>query len=179
MPHLQVSDIGASAARAVELGGRELMHGKSESGESQWAVLVDPTGAAFGLVPVVGAESEALEPSESVGRISWLTLVVPDVASACEFYEHVVGWSGVSADVDGDFEMRRPDGGSSAAIRHASGDDAQIPPVWILGLPVDDFGESLRLVRDGGGMILKGSTDAGHVVIRDPVGVYVGLQANE
>ena len=31
--------------------------------------------------------------------------------------------------------------------------------------------ESLRLVREGGGEIIKGSTDAGHAVIRDPVGV--------
>ena len=51
MPHFQVSDVGASAARALELGGSELMHGKSEDGQSQWAVLVDPMGAAFGLNP--------------------------------------------------------------------------------------------------------------------------------
>ena len=59
MPHFQVSDVGASAVRALELGGTELMHGKGEVGQSQWAVLVDPMGAAFGLIPVVGAESEA------------------------------------------------------------------------------------------------------------------------
>ena len=179
MPHFQVSDVGASAARALELGGSELMHGKSEDGQSQWAVLVGPMGAAFGLIPVVGAESEAADQPENVGRISWLTLVVSDVSSTCEFYEQVVGWSTVSADVDGGFEMRRPDGVSAAEIYHAGGDHAGIPPVWILSLPVDDFEESLRLVREGGGEIIKGSTDAGHAVIRDPVGVYIALQANK
>ena len=39
MPHFQVLDVGASVARALELGGSELMHGKSEDGQSQWAVL--------------------------------------------------------------------------------------------------------------------------------------------
>ena len=179
MPHIQVSDVGVSAARALELGGSELMHGKGDDGQSQWAVLVDPVGAAFGLVLVVGAESEASDQTENVGRISWLTLVVSDAASACEFYEQVVGWSTRSAEVDGGFEMRRPNGVSAAEICHADGDNVGIPPVWILSLPVDDFEESLRLVREGGGEIIKGSSDAGHAVIRDPVGVYIALQANK
>jgi len=178
IPHFQVSDVGANAARALESGGSELMHGRSEGGQSQWAVLVDPMGAAFGLVPVVGTESEAADESTSVGCISWLTLVASDVASTCEFYERVVGWSTVSAGADGGFEMRRPDGVSAAEICHAGGDAAGIPPVWILSLPVDDLETSLRLVREGGGEIIKGSTDAGHAVIRDPVGVYIALQAN-
>ena len=179
MPHFQVLDVGASVVRALELGGSELMHAKSEDGQSQWAVLVDPMGAAFGLIPVVGDESEAADQPESVGRISWLTLVVSDVSSTCEFYEQVIGWSTASADVHGGFEMRRPDGVSAAEICQAGGDNAGIPTVWILSLPVDDFEESLRLVREGGGEIIKGSTDAGHAVIRDPVGVYIALQADK
>jgi predicted enzyme related to lactoylglutathione lyase len=179
MPHFQVLDVGASAARALELGGSELMHGRSDDGQSQWAVLVDPMGAAFGVIPVVGDESEAPDQSESVGRISWLTLVASDVASTCEFYEQVVGWSTASADFEGGFEMRRPDGVSSAEICHAGGNNEGIPPVWILSLPVDDFEESLRLVREGGGEIIKGSTDAGHAVVRDPVGVCIALQAKK
>ncbi len=179
MPHFQVSDVAASAARALELGGSELMHGKSEDGQSQWAVLVDPMGAAFGTIPVVGGESEAAAQPDGVGRISWLTLVVSDVSTTCRFYEQVIGWSTAPAGVEGRFEMRRPDGVSAAEICHAGGDDAGIPPVWILSLPVDDFAESLRRVRDGGGEIIKGSTDSGHAVIRDPVGVYIALQTNK
>jgi len=75
--------------------------------------------------------------------------------------------------------MRRPDGVSAGEICHAGGDNAGIPPVWILSLPVDDFEESLRLVREGGGEIIKGSTDAGHAVIRDPVGACIALQADK
>lgn len=179
MPHFQVSDVGASAARALALGGSELMHGKSEDGQSQWAVLVDPMGAAFGTIPVVGGESETAAQLHGVGHISWLTLVVSDVSTTCRFYEQVVGWSTASAHVAGGFEMRKPDGVSAAEICHAGGDDAGIPPVWILSLPVDDFAESLRRVREGGGEIIKGSTDAGHAVIRDPVGVYIALQAKK
>lgn len=177
MPHVQVLDVGASVTRALERGGRELMHGRSEDGQSQWAVLADPGGAAFGLVPVVGDEPEAGVQPEGVGRIAWLTLVASDVPSACRFYEQVVGWSSAPADDADGFEMRRPDGVSAAAIRQAGGDNEGVPPVWILSLPVDDLEESLRRVREGGGAVVKGSADAGHAVVRDPVGVCLALQA--
>lgn len=64
------------------------MHGKDDDGKSQWAVLRDPTGAAFGIIPVVSAE--ALPPTEGgisrdsaarVGCISWLDLTVSDASA--------------------------------------------------------------------------------------------------
>jgi predicted enzyme related to lactoylglutathione lyase len=177
MPHFQVSDVGASARRALELGGSELLHGRSEEGQSQWAVLVDPAGAAFGLIPVVDAGSVPTDAPETIGRIGWLTLVTPDVPSAREFYEQVVGWSTVADDDGEGFLLQRPDGGYTGAIRPASPADGEVPPLWLLGLPVGDLEESLRRVREGGGAIVQGSADAGYAVVRDPVGVFVALQA--
>jgi len=176
MPHFQVADVGAGAARALELGGRELLHGKDGDGRSQWAVMVDPAGAAFGLIPVVDAGPEAADPPESIGRIAWLTLVVADVPAASGFYERVVGWTTVPAE-DGGSIMRRPDGADAAEILRADGDYAVIPPVWLLGLPVGDLDVSLHRVREGGGEIIMGSAAAGRAVIRDPVGVCIALQA--
>jgi len=178
MPHFQVSDVAASAARTLELGGQELMHGKGDDGHSQWAVLVDPTGAAFGVIPVVVDESNGASHLDSIGCISSLSLVVSDVSSMCEFYEQVVGWSAASAAIDGRHTMRRPDGVAAAEICPRNGDNEGIPSVWLLGLPVDDFAQSLKHVREGGGEIVVEVTGAGHAVIRDPVGVYIALQAN-
>ena len=179
MPHFQVSDVASSAARTLELGGQELMHGKGDDGQSQWAVLVDPAGAAFGVIPVVVDESDGADHSDSIGCISWLSLVVSDVSSMCEFYEQVVGWSGASTDTEGGFEMRRPDGVGAAEICPRNNDNERIPSVWILSLPVDDLDESLRRVREGGGEVVKAETGAGHAVIRDPVGVYLALEADD
>lgn len=177
MPHFQVADVAASAARAIELGGVELMHSKDDDGQSQWAVLVDPIGAAFGVIPVVADESDVVDKPGSVGSIAWLTLVVSDVPTARDFYQQVVGWSSTPTDVEGGFEMRRPGGVSAAEICEARGDNAGIPPVWIMSLPVDDFEESLRRVRECGGELIKTSTDRSYAVIRDPVGVCFALQA--
>lgn len=182
MPHIQVADVGAGVAQALEGGGRELMHGKDEEGRSQWAVLVDPAGAAFGLVPVedeatAGAQEADTEEAGTVGRIAGLTLVVPDVPAACAFYEQVVGWSAGPARADGEVEMLRPDGKASAALRPAAGDHGGLPSAWILGLPVGDLDASLRLVRESGGEVVSGSTESGRAIVRDPVGVVVALQA--
>lgn len=177
MPHIQVYDVAVSVARTLELGGKELMHAKGDDEQSQWAVLVDPAGAAFGVVPFVVDESNSASHPDSIGCISWLSLVVSDVSMMRKFYEQVVGWSATSADTDVGFEMQRPDGVAAAEICPMNDDNASIPSVWILSLPVDDFEESLRQVRESGGEIVK--TEAGHAVIRDPVGVYVALQAKK
>ncbi|MDX1439588.1 MAG: VOC family protein [Rubricoccaceae bacterium] len=179
MPHFQVADVATSAARTLELGGQELMHAKADDGQSQWAALVDPAGAAFGVIPVVVEESSAASHLDRIGCISWLSLVVSDVSSMCEFYEQVVGWSTASATSDGTREMRRPDGAAAAEICPMNDDREGIPSVWLLSLPVDDFAESLRQVREGGGEIVREAAGAGHAIIRDPVGVYVALQANK
>jgi predicted enzyme related to lactoylglutathione lyase len=179
MPHFQVADVAASAASAVELGGKELMHGKDDNGQSQWAVIIDPNGAAFGVIPVVVDESNGAGRLDRKGSISWLSLIVSDVSSMCEFYEQVVGWSAASAANQGRWEMQRPDGVAVAEICSIDDDNAGIPCVWLLSLPVDDFDESLRQVRDCGGEVVGEASRAGRAVIRDPIGVYLMLQAYE
>src|SRR4051794_19949208 len=53
MPHIQVADVAASVQHALDLGGSVLMHAKDNDGTSQWAVLLDPNRAAFGIIPIV------------------------------------------------------------------------------------------------------------------------------
>lgn len=185
MPHIQVADVGASVRRALALGGRELMHQVGEDGTSQWAVLADPNGAAFGVVPVVSEEAlppaEALPESSRVGRIAWLDLTVPDAGKAREFYHEVVGWSVEDVPMedgpepDTDYQMLGQDGSPIARICHARGANAGLPPVWLIYLPVGDLEESLRRAVDEGGKVLKAARDDGgdyvYAVIEDPVGV--------
>ena len=186
MPHIQVADVGASVKRALDLGGSEVMHGVDEGGNSQWAVLLDPNGAAFGLVPVVPAE--AIPPidgdADSVGRIAWLDLTVEDADATRDFYREVVGWSVQDVDMtDGDepyadYSMLDAEGDGAAGVCHARGGNRGLPPVWLLYLPVGDLAESLRIVREEGGTILKETaTDSpyAYAVIQDPVGVSLAL----
>jgi predicted enzyme related to lactoylglutathione lyase len=184
MPHVQVVDVAASVERALALGGRELMRGASEG-----AVLLDPNGAAFGIIPVVPSQpvppSQEESAADVVGRIAWLDLTVPDAPATGDFYRAVVGWSVQEVEMrDGDGEysdyaMCTSDGSAVAGVCHARGVNRAIPPVWMIYLPVGDLAESLvRVPEQGGEVVLTRTGDHGalkYAVVRDPVGAYLAL----
>ena len=192
MPHIQVADVALSVERALGLGGREVLHGRGDDGRSQWAVLLDPNGAAFGIIPVPseyevppreGAASS--DGAASIGCISWLDLTVTNASVTRDFYQTVVGWSVQDIEVQdtseryADYKMLGDDGNPAAGVRHARGANLGLPPVWMLYLPVGDITESLRRVREGGGKIIKETTGAdggyAYAVVQDPVGVIFAL----
>lgn len=191
MPHIQVADVATSVAKALELGGRELMHGKDGDGNSLWAALFDPSGEAFGIIPVPSEEEvrppegASLDDAASVGCIAWLDLTGPDAEATRDFYKEVVGWTvqEVAMEDGGesyvDYAMVGPDGNAVAGVCHARGGNQGLPTSWLLYLPVADLAESLRRVADEGGKILKevkGSDGAlTAVIVQDPVGVSFGL----
>lgn len=192
MPHIQVADVAASAQRAIDLGGREVMHGRGDDGESQWAVLLDPNGAAFGIIPVPSAEEisppDAVDPGgkgPDVGRIAWLDLTVPEAAATRDFYREVVGWSVEDVEMEdageayADYNMLGADGHPAAGVCHARGVNSDLPPVWMIYLPVGDLAESLRRVEAGGGKIIRATPgedgEFAYAAIQDPVGVCLAL----
>jgi len=162
------------------------MHDKGDDGMSKWAVLMDPNGAAFGVIPVVSAE--AFPPTEDaaarVGCISWLDLTVSDASATRDFYREVVGWSVQDVEMQdagksyADFNMLGSDGNPAAGVCHARGVNLDLPPIWMIYLPVGDLPESLRRVREGGGKIIATRGTDGedaYAVIQDPIGVYLAL----
>jgi len=182
MPHFQVADVATSVASAIKMGGKEIMHGKADDGQSQWAVLSDQFGAAFGIIPVVTVESDTAGQNERLGCISWLSLTVPDAMASQNFYKHVVGWNAKSIEMEGGeghssgFEMQRDNEIAAAEICQYRSEESDVPSVWLIHLPVDDLVESLRKVSEGGGEVIKKFVEANYAVVRDPVGVYLALQ---
>lgn len=194
MPHIQVADVAASAERALDLGGHELMHGKDADGKSQWAVLLDPNGAAFGIIPVVSAEALPATGGASspdvpapAGCIAWLDLTVSDVPATRDFYRQVVGWSVQDVEMKdageryADYNMCGGDGNPAAGVCHARGVNRGLPPVWMIYLPVGDLGESLRRVEAEGGRVIQATRGAdgqyAYAAVEDPVGACLALVA--
>jgi predicted enzyme related to lactoylglutathione lyase len=189
MPHIQVTDVAASAERALARGGRELMHHKDVRGLSQWAVLLDPNGAAFGIIPVVASQATKsvgeAAPSDSVGRIAWLDLTVTNATATRDFYQDVVGWSVQDVEMHdtrgqyADYALCTPDGTAVAGVCHARGANEGLPPVWLICLAVGDLGESLGRVREGRGEVVEARKgpdgEYAYAVVRDPVGACLAL----
>ena len=182
MPHFQVADVATSVARAIDMGGKELMHSKTDDGQSQWAVLADQVGAAFGVIPVVPDESDMAQQNERFGCISWLSLTVSDALSSRDFYQQVVGWNARSIETEDSeghaaiIEMYIDNESAVAEIRQFRSEQNSIPSVWLIHLPVDDLVESLRRVSEGGGEVIREYAEEKYAVVRDPVGVYLALR---
>lgn len=188
MPHIQVADVTASVQRALDLGGSVLMDARDPDGTRAWAVLRDPQGAAFGIIPIVAPAAHAPaphDPATPVGRIAWLDLTVSDAAAIRDFYRQVVGWAvqNVAMEDEGtpyaDYTMLGDDGTPLAGICHARGVNAGLPPVWMIYVPVGDITESLQRVQEEGGTIVKAmqGEDGAYIyaAIQDPVGAYIAL----
>jgi uncharacterized protein len=191
MPHIQVADVAASAQRALDLGGSVLMHAKDGAG-SQWAVLLDPDGAAFGIIPIVAADAipqnagaASSDAPASVGRIGWLDLTVPAASAIRDFYGAVVEWSVQEVEMNdagshyADYNMLGANGNPVAGICHARGVNAGLPPVWMIYLPVGDLAESVRRVGEEGGTVIRtmrGEDEKyAYAAIQDPVGACFAL----
>lgn len=182
MPHIQVADVATSVERALSRGGREFLHHRDGSGQSQWAVLADPDGAAFGIVPAVASDTV---PEIRGGRIAGLELATPDPRATCGFYRHVVGWSVEDTDAGDargqrvDHVLRAPDGEAVARVRGVQDVAYDLAPVWLIGLPVGDLNVSLARARQEGGEVVEvrrgPGDDPGYAVLRDPVGVCFAL----
>lgn len=187
MPHIQVASVASSVERALGAGGTELMHGKDSVGHSQWAVLLDPSGAAFGLIPAGAASDAGPDPADDAapdtGRIVRCEIVAPDPGRAAAFYRDMVGWEvSESREQEGPvFDCRA--GASSgpivARVRGPQGPWRALPGVWLLQLPVGDLRESVRRVGEAGGAVLLELPAANGLpasaVVRDPAGAAIAL----
>lgn len=183
MPHFQVANVATSAAHAIEMGGKVVMQSETDDVQSQWAVITDKDGAAFGLIPALEGDSGHAEQDSRFGCISWLSLTASDAESSRDFYQRVVGWKAKSVSTENReghataFEMQVDDGASAAEVCQSQDEQKTLPPVWLIHLPVGDLAESLRRVREAGGEVIQESGETKQAVVRDPVGVYFALQA--
>ena len=116
------------------------------------------------------------------GKIAWIDLTVPDAPALRDFYQNVTGWTPAPVDMGEyqDFCMHPPgEPQPVAGICHARGHNAQLPPVWLVYIMVDDLDESLRRCDAMGGKRrgdIRSMGAAGrYCVIEDPAGAVSAL----
>lgn len=113
------------------------------------------------------------------GKIAWTDLTVESAEDIKRFYSEVVGWQseGVSMGEYDDFNMVQPGSKDpSAGICHARGSNADLPPVWMVYITVENLSSSLASVEQLGGKVLKAPKENGkYAVIEDPAGAICTL----
>lgn len=124
-----------------------------------------------------GAEGPA------IGSISHVDLTVADAGQVRDFYHGVVGWSAapVSMGEYDDFIMSAPSTGAPVSgICYARGENADLPPRWLIYITVADADESARRCAELGGRVIAGPRALGEgrfCVIEDPAGAVAALYA--
>ncbi len=183
MPHILVADVLQSVAVAIENGAEVIMQSEAGEPEAQWAALVDPLGAAFGIIPIPHDETYEKHREDRLGRIVGLSLHTSNVVASKDFYSKVIGWSagprGDGAQIEQGYAMHIDEGNSAADIYQAKEDENELSNVWLIHLPVDDIDESLRRVKELGGEIVSECTKTRRSIVRDPEGVLFSLEASE
>ena len=117
----------------------------------------------------------------NVGTIGWHDIAVPDAPGLRDFYASVVGWKPEGVDMGDrtDFTMTQPESGDPVAgICHALGDNADLPPQWLIYIIVDDLDASIENCSRLGGKILRDPrplSGGRFALIEDPVGAVTAL----
>jgi predicted enzyme related to lactoylglutathione lyase len=113
------------------------------------------------------------------GSISWQDLTVADAERVRDFYQAVVGWKPetLSMGAYSDFVMKA-DEDAVAGICHARGSNADLPPVWLIYITVEDLDHSLQECQRLGGALVSAPRSYGggrYCVIQDPAGALCAL----
>lgn len=132
-------------------------------------------------------------PRPAPGTIAWTDLTVPDADRVRDFYAAVTGWQPSPVAMGGynDYCMMppapvpaatgaadSPGPAPAAGICHARGVNADIPPVWLVYIVVEDVARSVdECVRLGGSVIRPASQGpfGAMAIIRDPAGAACAL----
>ncbi len=115
------------------------------------------------------------------GTIGWIDMTAEHTERVRDFYAAVVGWRPAAMEMDDydDYFMRAKDGQPVAGICHKQGINADLPPVWIPYVVVDDLTGRLARCLARGGEVLGGIREApgqgSFAVIRDPAGAVMAL----
>lgn len=112
----------------------------------------------------------------NLGKVVWADLTVEDASSMAEFYHAVTGWEPSPQEAEGgDFNMNLPGTNAVAAgICHARGANANIPPQWMIYVPVKDLEASIQACEGLGGKVVCRLSFPG-CVIRDPAGAVMAI----
>lgn len=165
---IRTSDIGAAIDDAVGAGGKLLL-GPLTVPPGRWAMLMDPTGAAVGLLEA--GDHAGAELVNVPGTWMMSSLHTPDPATAGKFYRDILEWeaelrapeSAVSL-----FRLNGYDGGKPGqdvpadVVAVMTGIDSsnavKTPPHWGINLRVADAEATAQKARELGGQVLMPPT---------------------
>lgn len=173
--YVSVDDVDKTAVAAVEAGGKVVVPAQDIPDIGRFAVLLDPTGAAF-----TAWKSKSADTTPSAmpkrGEFCWEQLSTSDVAKAKAFYEKVLGWTSKSFGDGGDVVTLSA---GEAMVASAMPAPPGVPPHWMTFVFVGKLADANQKVGELGGKVLMPEIPVPGMgafsVVQDPNGATIGL----
>jgi predicted enzyme related to lactoylglutathione lyase len=169
--YLATDDVDGVVKRATDAGGQVVMAPTDVTDVGRMAMIVDPTGAQFGLWH--GGTHTGARIVNEPGSLAWNELVTPAVDQAGTFYQAVFDYTlEPMATPDLDYTvLHRPDGHRIGGIHGL----AEAPSSsWLTYFQVEDTDAAVRRAIDAGGTSPAEPWDSPYgriAALEDPFGV--------
>lgn len=162
------------AARAVELGGTQIVAPFDVPGVGRMALVEDPARARFGLWEARGMIGAALQ--DEPGAPCWYELITRDLPAATRFYTDLLGWNTVERTVErvGPYTTARSGGRPVAGLMSIRREWGDVSPRWQVYFAVPDCARAAEQAAALQGSVIAGPIDAPDVgrfaLFADPAG---------
>jgi len=179
MGYIGVEDVDGSAARAGELGGEGCVPPTEIPKTGRFAVITDPTGAAFSLWQGVPEMEQQVCAEASEHGFGWDELASSDVELAMAFYGELFGWRFEVFDVESPEPYWLAMCGERPVAGLAGKPAAAPRSAWSTYVSVADAAGAVQQATAAGGEVLLAPTFMDGVgtyaVLADPTGAAIGV----
>jgi predicted enzyme related to lactoylglutathione lyase len=150
--YIYSSEVDKDAERANELGGKIYQPGMDIPGVGRFAVLGDPSGAAFIIFKPNSNESPTKIPDGTPGHVGWRELMSADWQKDFDFYAAMFGWRKTEAmDMGpmGIYQLFDMGNGQSGGMMNKTPQDPA-PPHWNYYINVDSIAAGVARAKSKG-----------------------------
>jgi predicted enzyme related to lactoylglutathione lyase len=167
-----VDDVDEVTSRVEDSGGAVRVPPTNAGEFGRFAILVDPQGAAIGVI-------SAFVPVHPAGVFIWDELMTSDVQGAESFYARLLGWECNIAHIgpSGPYRFFKLGGKDVGGLMEKL--DYMAEATWLPYVAVEDVDEVAREARELGAVLAVSPTqivDIGRFAIAvDPVGAPFGI----
>lgn len=172
MSYASVKDVDATIEATVARGGKKIM-AESAPGVGRFGVVLDPQGAAIGLIH--GETGDGPSPAMGPGVPCWETLNIADVEAAKTYYTEVLGWT-VGAGPGNNMAVF-----SAGKTQVADAEKAPpgVPNHWLVHFVVEKLEDARGRAEKLGGKVMMAEIAIPQIgrmaIISDPLGAYLSL----
>jgi predicted enzyme related to lactoylglutathione lyase len=175
--YVSVASTDEIAAKAKSLGGTVAKGPFDVSDAGRMAVIIDPTGAAFGIWQAGKHTGYGVKGQPST--VSWNELLTTDTARAIDFYSKLFGWVANTHGAPMEYTEWMLGDEHVGGMMQIRPDMGPVPPNWGIYFAVEDCDASFQKATSLGAQAIVPPMDIEHVgrfaVIRDPQGAVFSI----